>query len=50
MYGRDYHGQRFVELDEMHWDPPEQRGCRLHPAWVFATGGDNRGLERLPRR
>ena len=44
MYGRDYHGHRFVDLDEI---TPDNVG-RLHPAWVFATGGDNRGLEATP--
>ena len=44
MYGRDYHGHRFVELDEITPDNVD----RLHPAWVFATGGDNRGLEATP--
>ena len=44
MYGRDYHGQRFVELDQIRPDNVD----RLHPAWVFATGGENRGLEATP--
>ena len=44
MYGRDYYGQRFVELDQI---TPENVN-RLHPAWVFATGGENRGLEATP--
>ena len=44
MYRRDYHGHRFVELDEI---TPENVD-RLHPAWVFATGGENRGLEATP--
>ena len=44
MYGRDYNGHRFVELDEI---TPENVD-RLHPAWVFATGGENRGLEATP--
>ena len=44
MYGRDYHGHRFVELDQI---TPENVD-RLHSAWVFATGGDNRGLEATP--
>ena len=44
MYGRDYHGQRFVELDQI---TPENVD-RLQPAWVFATGGENRGLEATP--
>ena len=44
MYGRDYHGQRFVELDQI---TPDNVG-RLHPAWVFATGGENRGLQATP--
>ena len=44
MYGRDYHGQRFVELDQV---TPENVN-RLQPAWVFATGGENRGLEATP--
>ena len=44
MYGRDYHGHRFVALDQI---TPGNVG-RLHPAWVFATGGENRGLEATP--
>ena len=44
MYGRDYHGQRFVELDQINPDNVD----RLQPAWVFATGGENRGLEATP--
>ena len=44
MYRRDYHGHRFVELDEI---TPENVD-RLHPAWVFATGGENRGREATP--
>ena len=44
MYGRDYQGHRFVELDQI---TPDNVG-RLRPAWVFATGGDNRGLEATP--
>ena len=44
MYGRDYHGQRFVRLDQITPDNVK----RLHPVWVFATGGENRGLEATP--
>ena len=44
MYGRDYYGQRYVELDQITPDNVD----RLHPAWVFATGGDNRGLQATP--
>ena len=44
MYGRDYHGQRFVKLDQITPDNVE----RLHPVWVFATGGENRGLQATP--
>lgn len=43
-YGRDYYGQRFVRLSEI---TPANVG-RLRPAWVFATGGDNRGLQATP--
>src|SRR5262245_16736903 len=43
-YGRDYHGQRFVRLGQI---TPANVG-RLHPAWVFATGGDNKGLQATP--
>ncbi len=44
MYGRDYYAHRYVELDEI--TPGNIH--RLHPAWVFATGGENRGLEATP--
>src|SRR5262249_39318590 len=43
-YGRDPFGQRFVRLDEI----TPQNVARLRPAWVFATGGDNRGLQATP--
>ncbi|MGH9324268.1 MAG: PQQ-dependent dehydrogenase, methanol/ethanol family [Vicinamibacteria bacterium] len=43
-YGRDYYGQRFVRLDEI--TPANVH--RLHPSWVFATGGENRGLQATP--
>ena len=43
-YGRDYYGQRFVRLDQI--TPANVN--RLHPAWVFATGGENRGLQATP--
>src|SRR5690242_6773401 len=43
-YGRDYYAQRFVRLEEI---TPRNVG-RLRPAWVFATGGDNRGLQATP--
>ena len=36
--------QCFVELDQITPDNVD----RLQPAWVFATGGDNRGLEATP--
>ena len=44
MYSRDYYGQRYVELDQI--TPANVN--RLHPVWVFATGGENRGLEATP--
>ena len=44
MYGRDYLGQRYVELDQITPDNVE----RLDPVWVFAAGGANRGLEATP--
>jgi alcohol dehydrogenase (cytochrome c) len=44
MYGRDYYGQRFVRLERIAPDNVK----RLQPAWVFATGGDNRGLQATP--
>ena len=44
MYGRDYYGHRYVELDEI--TPANVH--RLRPAWVFATGGENAGLEATP--
>jgi alcohol dehydrogenase (cytochrome c) len=43
-YGRDYYGQRFVRLEQI--TPANVN--RLHPAWVFATGGENRGLQATP--
>ena len=43
-YGRDYTGQRFARLDQI--TPANVN--RLHPVWVFATGGENRGLETTP--
>ena len=43
-YGRDYSGQRFVRLSQI----TPANVARLHPAWVFATGGDNRGLQATP--
>ncbi len=44
MYGRDYYAHRYVELDQIN--PANIH--RLHPAWVFATGGENRGLQATP--
>ncbi|MDA1314704.1 MAG: PQQ-dependent dehydrogenase, methanol/ethanol family [Acidobacteria bacterium] len=44
MYGRDYQGHRYVELDQI----TPANVDRLHPAWVFATGGENRGLQATP--
>ena len=44
MYGRDYRAHRYVELDQINASNID----RLHPAWVFATGGDNRGLQATP--
>ena len=43
-YGRDYSGHRYVELDQI----TPANVDRLHPVWVFATGGENRGLEATP--
>ena len=43
-YGRDYSGQRFVRLDQI----TPANVDRLQPAWVFVTGGDNRGLQATP--
>ncbi len=43
-YGRDYFGQRFVRLPGI----TPANVARLRPAWVFATGGDNRGLQATP--
>src|SRR5262245_56107153 len=43
-YGRDYYAQRFVRLEEI----TPRNVSRLRPAWVFATGGDNRGLQATP--
>ena len=44
MYGRDYHAHRYVDLDQIHPGNVD----RLHPVWVFATGGENRGLQATP--
>ena len=44
MYGRDYYAHRYVELDQI--TPANVNG--LQPVWVFATGGENRGLEATP--
>ena len=44
MYGRDYRGHRFVELDQISPD----NVSRLRPVWAFATGGENRGLQATP--
>ena len=43
-YGRDYSAQRYVELDQITPGNVD----RMHPAWVFATGGDNQGLQATP--
>jgi alcohol dehydrogenase (cytochrome c) len=43
-YGRDPFGQRFVPLSQI----TPANVARLRPAWVFATGGDNRGLQATP--
>ena len=44
MYGRDYYGHRYVELDQI----TPANVDRLHPVWVFATGGEHRGLQATP--
>ncbi len=44
MYGRDYFAQRYVDLDRIN----PANIDRLHPVWLFATGGENRGLEATP--
>ena len=44
MYGRDYRGHRFVDLDQI--TPENVSGLR--PVWVFATGSENRGLQATP--
>ena len=43
-YGRDYHAQRYVDLKQI----TPANVDRLQPAWAFATGGENRGLEATP--
>ena len=43
-YGRDSMGQRYVELNQI----TSKNVGRLQPAWVFATGGENRGLQATP--
>jgi alcohol dehydrogenase (cytochrome c) len=44
MYSRTYDGQRYVRLNQINLTTVQ----RLRPAWVFPTGGDNRGLEATP--
>lgn len=44
MYSRTYHGHRYVQLNQI--TPANVH--RLHPVWVFPTGGENRGLEATP--
>jgi alcohol dehydrogenase (cytochrome c) len=44
MYGRTYDGQRHVKLGKI----TPRNVNRLHPVWVFPTGGDNRGLQATP--
>ena len=44
MYSRDYLAHRYVELDQITPANVDQ----LQPVWVFATGGENRGLEATP--
>ncbi len=44
MYSRTYDGQRFVKLSQIN----SANVHRLRPAWVFATGGENRGLQATP--
>lgn len=43
-YGRDLMGQRYVELNQI----TPKNVNKLQPAWVFATGGENRGLQATP--
>ena len=43
-YGRDYYAQRFVRLEQI----TRENVRTLRPAWVFATGGENRGLQATP--
>src|SRR5262249_417452 len=43
-YRRGSLGQRVVRLAQI----PPANVARLRPAWVFATGGDNRGLQATP--
>src|SRR5437762_13546632 len=43
-YGRDPFGQRFVRLAQIS----AANVARLRPAWVFAIGGDHRGLQATP--
>ena len=44
MYSRTYDGHRYVPLTQI--TPANVH--RLRPAWVFTTGGENRGLELTP--
>lgn len=44
MYGREYQAHRYVELNQI----TPANVADLHPVWVFATGGENRGLEATP--
>src|SRR5689334_8965840 len=43
-YGRDFLAQRYADLNQI----TPKNVTRLQPAWVFATGGDNRGLQATP--
>jgi alcohol dehydrogenase (cytochrome c) len=43
-YGRDYYGHRFVRTGQI----TPANVARLQPAWVFTTGGENRGLQATP--
>ncbi|HEY7760916.1 MAG TPA: PQQ-binding-like beta-propeller repeat protein, partial [Burkholderiales bacterium] len=43
-YGRTYDAQRYVPLTQI----TPRNVQRLQAAWVFATGGDNRGLQATP--
>ena len=43
-YSQTYDGHRYVRLNQIN----RSNVHRLRPAWIFPTGGENRGLEATP--